>query len=301
VTSRAEPTRERRGASPGAGRPRWLAAPLAAGATVPVAVWSPAGGAAEGAPLLVFSHGYRQEPRAVAHLAEWLARRGWIVGAPRHRDGRRSGAELPGAGARERRCRELRAALDALLSPGAPGARAGPERIALAGHSLGGFTCLALAGAAPCPAERRARALLLLSPALYALSAEDYRRVEVATMILYSDGEREIRGWSPLTKAELAAIAHANLPPPTYLVETRGRGHYAFTSRASRRPMAWLRRGSAGELALTARLATAFLERHLLGREEAELPDPASRPLVVEWRGKPPAVAAPAGLSASEP
>jgi predicted dienelactone hydrolase len=264
-----------------------------------VAVWPPAGSPAE-APLLVFSHGYQQEPRAAAHLAGWLASRGWVVAAPRHQDGRRGGPDLPGVGAEERRCRELQAALDALLVPGSiPGGRVAPDRIALAGHSLGGFTCLALAGAVPGREDRRPRALVLLSPALYALEAASFHGVGVPTLLLYGQREREIRGWSPLTKAELAEIAFANLPAPTYLLEVRGAGHYGFTSRASARPLAWLWHGSREQLALTARLATAFLDRHLLGREGAEIPDAASRPHLELFRSRTSGTAA--GLTSSGP
>lgn len=104
--------------------------------------------AAPGAfPLIVLSHGMFGNSRNQAWFAAEMARRGFVVAAVDHPgtstwlrdpDQRRALWERPG---------DITRVIDFAVSPGALPVQVDPDQIFMAGHSLGGFTALALAGA----------------------------------------------------------------------------------------------------------------------------------------------------------
>jgi predicted dienelactone hydrolase len=110
--------------------------------------------------LVLLSHGTGGSELGHSRLAEALARRGWLVAALRHpRDNWQDASLLARSPERffEVRPRQASRVLDALLADPllAPriAADAGGPRIAAIGHSAGGYTVLALAGARPDPAR----------------------------------------------------------------------------------------------------------------------------------------------------
>jgi dienelactone hydrolase len=126
-----------------------------------VAVWLPPQGAGP-APLVLFSHGFAGCKTQSSYLMHAIAQHGFVVAAPDHEDNH-CAAEAPPDKLPEafynraswspnfyRGRRDDLAALPAALE--ADPAYAGlidPDRIVLVGHSLGGYTVLALAGAWP--------------------------------------------------------------------------------------------------------------------------------------------------------
>jgi predicted dienelactone hydrolase len=101
-------------------------------------------------PLILLSHDYGGNRFSHNDSATYLARRGFIVVALTH----------PGDDARDRggwrndrvlvgREYDLRAALDGVLADPELGPHIDPARIGVAGHGLGGYTALVLAGAKP--------------------------------------------------------------------------------------------------------------------------------------------------------
>lgn len=108
---------------------------------------APADAAAGARPLVVLSPGFAMGTTAYAWLAERLAAHGFVVAAPEHREV--MGPSLADFGrALVDRPDDVRAVLDHLTVGG--GLLAGAidlERVAVVGHSLGGFTALAAAGA----------------------------------------------------------------------------------------------------------------------------------------------------------
>tara|TARA_R110002020_G_scaffold189446_1_gene388403 strand:+ start:1625 stop:2731 length:1107 start_codon:yes stop_codon:yes gene_type:complete len=104
--------------------------------------------AAEGAfPIIVLSHGMFGSVRNQAWFAAAMARRGYVVAAINHPgtstrlrdpDQRRALWERPG---------DITRVIDFAVSPGALQVQIDPGSVFMAGHSLGGFTALALAGA----------------------------------------------------------------------------------------------------------------------------------------------------------
>jgi predicted dienelactone hydrolase len=103
----------------------------------------PVSSARETYPLVVFSHGYALSPEWYSRLVEHLASWGFIVLAPEHQESDWFAAHE----ALIRRPADARDALDFLSTKGDLPQAIDPERIALVGHSFGGYTALAVGGA----------------------------------------------------------------------------------------------------------------------------------------------------------
>ncbi len=115
---------------------------------------------AEGpAPLIVLSHGILGSARNYTWLAEDLARHGFIVaGVSHYGESSIYGPETVDPSVVRRsweRPRDGSAAMDFVLAHPAFGGAVDPARIGAVGHSLGGATVLALAGAVFDPAAMR--------------------------------------------------------------------------------------------------------------------------------------------------
>jgi len=134
-------------------------------------------------PLIAISHGTGSTPWVLRGLASRLAREGCAVALLEHPGNSRSDNSLAGTpGNLANRPRHVRLALDATLADATLGARLAPDAAVVIGHSLGGYTALAVAGghpvalpdetpdgiAHPVPVDPdpRVRACVLLAPAL---------------------------------------------------------------------------------------------------------------------------------------
>ncbi len=98
-------------------------------------------------PLIVLSHGMFGNSRNQAWFGAEMARRGFVVAAIDH-----PGTSTWSRGADQRRelwerPRDITRVIDFAVLPGALPARVHTDQIFMAGHSLGGFTALLLAGA----------------------------------------------------------------------------------------------------------------------------------------------------------
>jgi len=105
---------------------------------------SPAGGRHR---LVMISHGTAGDPLAHAQLAMDLARRGYVAAGPRH--AKDNSRDRSGVGTYEvwyGRPRQISQGIDAILADAALGPVTDPGRIAVIGHSAGGYTALALVG-----------------------------------------------------------------------------------------------------------------------------------------------------------
>jgi predicted dienelactone hydrolase len=106
-------------------------------------------------PLVIMSHGYSGTPVAMSWLAENLASKGYVVAAPHHED---PPITDPGGFAQPFFLRPLDIAFVAHTLQGRArahdalfGALIDPNRVALAGYSMGGYGVLTVAGAAVSP------------------------------------------------------------------------------------------------------------------------------------------------------
>lgn len=97
--------------------------------------------------LILLSHGYRGSWRNLNWLGAALAAQGYIVAAPNHPGTTTINTDPVQAAALWQRPHDVSRVIDALLQdPGMAGS-VDAQRIAAMGHSLGGWTVLALAGA----------------------------------------------------------------------------------------------------------------------------------------------------------
>ena len=145
-------------------------------------------------PLLVWSHGRTGTRTSYVMLCEGLAAKGSVVVAPDHPGDLLtdwlSGTAVDDATNEAQRVDDVRCVLDAVL-----GAHSGLDaqaevdarQVAVAGHSYGGYTAFALAGALP--ADRRVAAVAGLQPFTRTLPASVLERVEVPSLLVAGAGD----------------------------------------------------------------------------------------------------------------
>ncbi len=192
--------------------------------------------------LVVISHGSRGSPLVHRDLAVHLAHAGFVVALPEHPgDGRSDVSHYGTPQNLENRPRHLRIVLDALFSDAAVGARLA-SGVAVVGHSMGGYTALALAGGqpvalphetadqafhpVPLTADPRVAALVLLAPAVIWFGREG-ALAGVLAPILMRTGEKD-----DLVPAFQTDIVPRGVADPTR-VDHRvipGAGHFSFMS-----------------------------------------------------------------------
>lgn len=244
-------------------------------------------------PLLVFSHGYGGSGLSAVFLNEPLASRGWIVAAPDHHDRHsavriRTGlnenldrraflqhaGQITRSGPNDRapylyRLDELKLALDRILATKPFANAIDKKRIAVGGHSFGGFTALGLCGAIPKWRDDRIKALLLFSTGAggYLFTEKELAAVKMPS--IYFMGEREkdqLRAGT--TMAELADKLYRNFSPPKYFLEIRGANHFSFNNGFTDTPRSRFLRGSHTQFDLIRRYSIAFLETYVAGRTD---------------------------------
>jgi predicted dienelactone hydrolase len=133
-------------------------------------------------PLLVISHGTGGSALVYRDLALGLVRAGFAVALPDHPGNSRGDNALEHTAANlENRPRHIRLVIDAVFADALVGPHLVPGEVGLVGHSMGGYTALAVAGGRPSALPRetadglahpvhvvpdeRVKALVLLAPA----------------------------------------------------------------------------------------------------------------------------------------
>ncbi len=250
-----------------------------------VDIWKPAGVLpTEGYPVVLFSPGFASCGRQSVALTEGLSHAGYLVLAPDHRDAAcgpsREGRHFEklssvwsqkpflrpeswsDATYRDRRD-DLEAILDAVLKQKSfQGIRVDPNRVGLAGHSLGGYTVLGLAGAWPSWKDARVKAVLALSP-----YCTPYIRKGtlggLGVPVMYQGGTLDI-GVTPFVRRRGGAYDQTS--SPKYYIEFGGASHLAWTNLSKSYQPVFLD------------YALAFFDRYLRGAE-----DPLVRLLDRPW------------------
>jgi predicted dienelactone hydrolase len=101
-------------------------------------------------PLVVLSHGGRATALTYRGMARALAHAGIVVAMPEHIGDCRQDSSLSGKAINlENRPRHVRLAIDACLADPLLGPHIAAHQIAMIGHSMGGYTALAIAGGRP--------------------------------------------------------------------------------------------------------------------------------------------------------
>lgn len=193
--------------------------------------------------LVVISHGMGSWNLLHRRLAAHLARNGLVVAMPVHPGDNREDRSLTDTPANLfARPRHLGAVIDHVLADGELGGALLPERVGVIGHSLGGYTALAVAGGIPTTIPRedpdgvsralavatdpRVAALVLLAPAT-AWYREEGALDAVAVPVLMMSGDRDeiTTSWhSEVVEKGLGSAApleHRVVP---------GAGHFSFLS-----------------------------------------------------------------------
>lgn len=203
-------------------------------------VWFPARSSGK-APLILFSHGIGACGTQSDFLMKAFAEAGYLVVAPNHKDAR---CGLAAAGwflskpekdwdsptawshrTHDDRAEDMRQILAALRRDGRWASRIDFERIGLAGHSLGGYTVLGLAGAWPEWKLQGVDAVLALSP--YArpfLTEGNLGGLEVPVM--YQGGTKD-KDISPYLRQR--GGVYDKTPATAYFIELQDAGHLTWT------------------------------------------------------------------------
>jgi predicted dienelactone hydrolase len=179
-------------------------------------------------PVVVISHGMQGTPWGYRGLSMHLARAGFLVVLVEHPgDSRRDGSLAGSAAILAHRPRHIRVVLDSL----------GVERAAIIGHSMGGYTALAVAGGKPMAlpnqtpdgiahsvdVERdpRVKCAVLLAPALpWFIAPDSLVAVDVPVMVRVGERDTDAPPFfiEPIVK-RVRQLDYAVVP---------GAGHFAY-------------------------------------------------------------------------
>jgi len=238
------------------------------------------------APMVVFSHGDLGCGIQSMSLTEELARHGYVVAAPDHADAAICHTIPPQGGkpaklpqqpsifdpsawdesSRKDRREDVEAVIDELLNNAEFGPVIDAEKIGLAGHSLGGYTVVGMAGGWPSWKDARIRALLALSPYVMPFQVKN-NLGNVHVPLMYQGGTLDV-GITPFLKGPKGAYAAANAP--VYFVELRGAAHLAWANCGDERTTeTCLER--IDNARLIAEYGIAFFDRYLKGELEPVL------------------------------
>jgi predicted dienelactone hydrolase len=192
-------------------------------------------------PLVVVSHGTGGSHLLYRGIAAHLARAGFVVLLLEHPRNNRNDNSLAHTDTiLADRPRQVRHAIDRAYADSALAPHLAPDAVAVVGHSLGGYTALAVAGGRPMASERetpdgvahpvpvtpdpRVRALVLLAPATPWFMAPG-ALADVRVPILMLSGERDEH--APAWHAELVRGGVPDVSRIEYHVVPNA-GHYSF-------------------------------------------------------------------------
>jgi predicted dienelactone hydrolase len=206
-----------------------------------VAFWLP-DESAYPAPLVLFSHGLNGCKTQSVFLMKALAQNGYVVVAPDHKDAlcgdggeRVRGAHIPeerlpnytawSDATYRSRADDLRRLADALKSDPGFANRIDWGRVALSGHSLGGYTVVGMAGGWASWQMPGVKAVLALSPYVGPFVAHK-TLANMDVPIMYQSGTRDL-GVLPSLKKKDGGFEQT--PSPAWLVVFDKVGHFGFT------------------------------------------------------------------------
>lgn len=236
-----------------------------------VSYWLPAPCPSGQSPLIVFSHGFGGQSTQSKALAYALSQAGYLVVAPDHGDARTAvkgteqnrGPEVPFKEPKLwndktyiDRGKDIAALLNALQQNPHWSCRIDWDKVALAGHSLGGYTVLGLAGAWSQWPSPKIKAVLALSP-YCAPYLEGNRLAGIKAPVMYQGGSRD-HAITPQLEGPVGAFSKT--PAPAYLVEFDQVGHFGWTNFNQKQE----------QIDLINHYAVAFFDRYVKGLKEAE-------------------------------
>lgn len=194
-------------------------------------------------PLVVFSHAYGGCGTQSLFFTEQLGRHGYIVAAPDHKDALcsvdgTSAAFNPGSEPSffdpanwnyttyADRKDDLEKVINGMLQSSDFGDRIDPAKIAVSGHSLGGYTAAGIVGGWSSWKDDRIKAALLLSPYILPFSLQN-RLPSISLPVMYQGGQLDL-GIIPFLLGSGGAYANSNAPK--YLAELIAATHFEWTN-----------------------------------------------------------------------
>ncbi len=186
-------------------------------------------------PLVVISHGMGSSKLVFRTLAVFLAQQGYVVAMPEHPfDNRNDNSRSRTLENLQDRPRHISQVIDFLVAHPQFKAVINPKQIAVVGHSLGGYTALALAGGQPkiqhktidVQADPRVKVVVLLAPSTYGYDSEGTLD-KVKVPVLMISGEHD--DMTPLRHAEIVKSRLKDLSRLTHHIVKNGT-HFSFLS-----------------------------------------------------------------------
>jgi predicted dienelactone hydrolase len=194
-------------------------------------------------PLVVFSHGMGSCGMQSVFFTEELARRGYVVAAPDHQDAScasdGSAYGLPGLPDSSYfnpfawtdqtyvdRRNDVTAVMNALIADPQFGLAIDVNKIAIAGHSLGGYVAAAMVGGWSTWKDSRLKASLMFAPYIQPFLLQKRLTNGVRVPVMYQTGTLDYT-MSPMILRDGGAYDMSN--PPKYVAELTNQGHFDFT------------------------------------------------------------------------
>lgn len=246
-------------------------------------------------PILFFSHGYGGSGIGSVFFTEALAARGWIVVAPDHHDRHlavriRTGQltnfdrwgllqharEIAASNPEKRgnflyRLDEIQFTIDQMIGSKPFQDVIDSSRIAIGGHSFGGYTALGLCGTIKERLDSRIKAVLLFSTGAggYLFTEKELGNVLIPSMLIMGERERNaLRGTQ--TMFQLEEKIYNALGSPKYFLEIKEGVHGSFCNRFSENLGARLLSGTEEQFEVIRRYGIAFLEKHVARRADPD-------------------------------
>ncbi|MDD5586659.1 MAG: hypothetical protein PHY92_06870, partial [Alphaproteobacteria bacterium] len=225
---------------------------------------------------------------------EIMASYGWIVAAPDHhdkysfsrirpdpsikldkRDAWREIEKITRSSPKDRpqylyRLDEMQFALNSMLAVEPFRAMIDNNRIAVGGHSFGGFTALGLCGTIPDRHDPRIRAVLVFSSGAsgYLYRPEEIANVRIPSMMFIGEKEEEDKRGEQ-TMGALTGSLFQHLPSPKYFLEVKGAGHFSFNNQLTNTFASRFFSGTREQFDVINRYSVAFLEKYVAGHDAA--------------------------------
>lgn len=213
-----------------------------------VAIWKPSTPGPY--PTVLFSHGFRGVNVQSHTILKTLTAAGYLVLAPDHQDAFTQGGRVEWGGTwtdtnQRNRGDDLVAVWKAALED--PELQPDPQKVALIGHSLGGYTVLGLGGAWPRWADPSLKPKAIVAWSAYANPLTDARALKnLRIPVMYQGGTQD-----HLTRQSTRAFEQT--PEPKTYIEIEGARHLSWSE---------MERSHAD---LIARYTLAFLQRYVEG------------------------------------